>query len=272
MKQFLLATSRFVFELSPIRRHKLASNRRISQLQINQSVLPLLFCNDLYNRGSLTPVSKQCAEVSSEENCTIPALPANGQEEGDVIAICLVIVDELHHEEIWRSWIEDRAEDLDEELLNRSESSQEQLQFKKRCTESSSRSRERNLNADRPDQYVVQGQSNYRNSSQNSRFRGRLFIHAKYPERVKSKWVRERMLGTILMMMTMTMTITMTMIVTMVMETGGMMTIFDVQRSLIIYHISFFSHTISFISLISCHFALISIKFLLSCFCKSLTS
>ena len=243
MKQFLLATSRFVFELSPIRRHKLASNRRISQLQINQSVSPLLFCNDLYNRGSLTPVNKQCAEVSSEENCTIPALPANGQEEGDVIAICLVIVDELHHEEIWRSWIEDRAEDLDEELLNRSESSQEQLQFKKRCTESSSRSRESNLNADRPDLYVVQGQSNYRNSSQNSRFRGRLFIHAKYPERVKSKWVRERMLGTILMMMTMTMAMTMTMsitmttIITMVMESAGMMTIFDVQRSSIIYHI-----------------------------------
>ena len=202
-----------------------------SLLQINQSISSRLVFNDMYNRGSLTPVSKQCAEISYVENCNIPALLANGQEEGDVIAICLVIVDELHHEEIWRSWIEDRAEDVDEELLNRSESGQDQPQLKKRCTvsSSSSRSRESNLNADRPDHYLVQGQNNYRNSSQNSRFRGRLFIHAKYPERVKSRWVRERMLGSILMMiimnipmiMTMTMTMTISVIITIVMELWG---------------------------------------------------
>ena len=202
-----------------------------SLLQINQSISSRLVFNDMYNRGSLTPVSKQCAEISSVENYKLPALLANGQEEGDVIAICLVIVDELHHEEIWRSWIEDRAEDVDEELLNRSESGQDQPQLKKRCTvsSSSSRSRESNLNTYRPDQYLVQGQNNYRNSSQNSRFRGRLFIHAKYPERVKSRWVRERMLGTILMMiimnipmiMTMTMTMTISVIITIVMELWG---------------------------------------------------
>ena len=55
--------------------------------------------------------------------------------EQKTIAICLVIVDELHHEDIWRHWVEEEGE-----------------------------------------------------------YKGRLFIHAKSPHKIKSKWVKERTL------------------------------------------------------------------------------
>ncbi len=60
--------------------------------------------------------------------------------EQKTVAICLVIVDTLHHETIWRRWIE---------------------------------------------QGEIVG----------SHYKARLFIHAKFPEKIKSEWVRERCLS-----------------------------------------------------------------------------
>lgn len=87
-------------------------------------------------------------------------------------------MDELHHEAIWRRWLgEDRNIDEDRNDVN---------------------DRKR----------VLPNQVAYPSSSSNSaydhtdeepvvteKYRARLFIHAKYPDRIKSQWVRSRTLG-----------------------------------------------------------------------------
>jgi hypothetical protein len=59
----------------------------------------------------------------------------------NTISICLVIVDDLYHEEIWRNWIETN------------------------------------------------------NNNINSKYKAKLIIHAKYPDNIKSKWVKDRTLS-----------------------------------------------------------------------------
>eukprot|EP01031_Cornospumella_fuschlensis_P032007 gene32007-38700_t len=66
----------------------------------------------------------------------------DGYERG--IAICVVIVDELYHEEIWKAWL---------------------------ATNSSSQSASKRFN-----------------------YHAELFIHAKYPDRIQSEWVKRRTL------------------------------------------------------------------------------
>lgn len=60
------------------------------------------------------------------------------ESEQSMIAICLVIVDTLHHEDIWRAWCE--------------------------------------------------------KGSEGKHYQARLFIHAKYPEKIKSAWVKSNLI------------------------------------------------------------------------------
>ena len=160
----------------------------------------------VFYRGSLAPLSKDCFTISSAEDSSRSAFPVS-DEQDNVIAICLVIVDELHHEEIWRNWIEDKQGE-GEGASDRNRSDKEQQQWKRRCTESSggsssssSKSTETNTDAERQGQ----GQNHFRNLIKDSKYRARLFIHAKHPDRVKSSWVRERMLGAVLIIVMMIM-------------------------------------------------------------------
>jgi hypothetical protein len=76
-----------------------------------------------------------------------PALHPKASQGGiKTIAICLIIVDKLHNEEIWREWIE-------------------------------------------------QGDRASKDKDNDSPFRAQLYIHAKYPNRITSAWVRERTLS-----------------------------------------------------------------------------
>ena len=104
----------------------------------------------------------------------------------DTIAICLVIVDELHHEEIWKWWLGDGigTEEGEDSSLNDSSSNMQEkdLSASSSCSCSS-------LPPTDYSQSVANGSVNKR------RFNARLFIHAKYPDRIKSPWVRARTLG-----------------------------------------------------------------------------
>ncbi|KAJ1442681.1 hypothetical protein B484DRAFT_414711, partial [Ochromonadaceae sp. CCMP2298] len=80
------------------------------------------------------------------------------------IAICLVIVDTLHHEQIWRSWIEEGRGEGEEE-------GQEQ------------------------GGRLEEGQGGEVGGIREGQGQGDgLFIHAKHPERITSPWVRARCL------------------------------------------------------------------------------
>jgi hypothetical protein len=95
------------------------------------------------------------------------------------IAICLVIVDELHHEAIWRRWL---GEDSDiEGDRNDMRDRKRALPHENTCPSSSS-----HRSSDRSEE----------EPGVKEKYRGRLFIHAKYPNRIKSQWVRSRTLGT----------------------------------------------------------------------------
>ena len=106
----------------------------------------------------------------------------------DTIAICLVIVDELHHEEIWKWWLgEDLETRKDGSLLDRSINSHE-----KELPASSSSSYScspLHPHPSDPSHSLSNGKVN------KGTYKARLFIHAKYPERIKSPWVRARTLG-----------------------------------------------------------------------------
>lgn len=79
------------------------------------------------HRNSLSPLRSKAWPHESEQR---------------TIAICLIIVDTLHHEEIWRQWAEN--------------------------------------------------QQDHHHSS--DKYQAKLFIHAKYPEKVKSAWVRSHLI------------------------------------------------------------------------------
>lgn len=86
-----------------------------------------VFYNVCVHRNGLSPLrSKSWPDESAQRN----------------IAICLIIVDTLHHEEIWRHWIE-HQQNIDQE---------------------------------------------------SGAYQAKLFIHAKYPEKVKSAWVRSHLI------------------------------------------------------------------------------
>ena len=110
----------------------------------------------------------------------------------DTIAICLVIVDELHHEEIWKWWLGDGIGTKEEEdrSLNDSSSNMQENELPARSSCSCLPPATAPQSAD-PSQSVANESVNKR------RFNARLFIHAKYTDRIKSPWVRARTLGTV---------------------------------------------------------------------------
>lgn len=110
----------------------------------------------------------------------------------DTIAICLVIVDELHHEEIWKWWLGDGigAKEEEDRSFNDSSSNMHEKELPASSSYSSPPSATASESAD-PAQSVANESVNKR------RFNARLFIHAKYPDRIKSPWVRARTLGTV---------------------------------------------------------------------------
>ena len=117
-------------------------------------------------------------------------LSSSSQKNTDTIAICLVIVDELHHEEIWKWWLGEHLETKED-----NNPSDKCINLPEKELPASSSSSCSSLPPSQP----LNPSSEVPNEAENKRkFKARLFIHAKYPERIKSPWVRARTLGTLL--------------------------------------------------------------------------
>jgi hypothetical protein len=147
---------------------KKSFHRRVNQCIQNYGYLQI----QLY-RGSLAPVIVDSSSATAQLSNT------SSRVRQPTIAICLVIVDELHHEAIWRRWLgEDSGIEGDR---NDMRDRKRVLPQENKCPSSSSYS-----SSDLAD--VEPGVK--------QKYLARLFIHAKYPDRIKSQWVRSRTLGT----------------------------------------------------------------------------
>ena len=133
--------------------------------------------------------------IHSESNGKQSSSSTSSEENTDTIAICLVIVDELHHEDIWKWWLGEGlgTKEGDRSLSGSSSNLQEKdVSAGSSCSCSSLPPPHAPLAPPPPDP----SQSIANESVNKRRFNARLFIHAKYPDRIKSPWVRARTLGT----------------------------------------------------------------------------
>jgi hypothetical protein len=117
--------------------------------------------------------------IVDSSSATAQSSSASSRVRLPTIAICLVIVDELHHEAIWRRWLGEDSE---------IEGDRNDMRDRKRVLphDNTSPSSSSYSSSDRADEGPGVKQE----------YRARLFIHAKYPDRIKSQWVRSRTLGT----------------------------------------------------------------------------
>lgn len=114
---------------------------------------------------------------------TLSVVPAQTYTvERRTIAICLVIVDELYHEDIWREWVKQGEREEEETNLRVKNLHNANVQ-KKSVTKPES-------SGLLSSSFSVSGHVQYE-------CRARLFIHAKHPHKIISPWVRARTLGTI---------------------------------------------------------------------------
>jgi hypothetical protein len=96
---------------------------------------------------------------------TIPPAKSEKELRGN-LAICLVIVDSLPHEDIWRAWLGDVDIAGSDSI----------------CT---------GALAAESDAHTSESQvSSCATDNADNRFRARLFIHAKHPEKITSPWVQ----------------------------------------------------------------------------------
>jgi hypothetical protein len=128
------------------------------------------------------------------------------------LAICLVIVDSLPHEEIWREWIGEEDTDTDADEL-KDDSSMSICTAT--ATESTSTSASANANktteldatkvgpsirscesiaSDITTSNAPSSSNNNSNGNLKLKYKARLFIHAKHPERITPPWICDRLL------------------------------------------------------------------------------
>lgn len=123
-----------------------------------------------------------------------------------VIALLFLIIDSLPHEKVWRDWMECRDSGFERSANSRTSSDSEPILIKddvsdgERPVSDGERPVEDSMDAAAPDANGGKVEDRAPTSTQAegygllTKFEVRVWIHAKYPSKVKSEWVRERLL------------------------------------------------------------------------------